>query len=946
MEDHKVKGFSRVCFDSLLWDHVCITKGIIFLLKMLIVLMIMLACSVEVKGMEIVTDGRVIAAVVVSDKPTKTEIHAGILLCEYLSKMASSSNISQPIKPSNLKSFNGDSIILIGRPETNKAINMLVEKGLVNLSVQHPGGDGIFLKTLKNENLNYLVLGGSSDQSVLYAVVHFLEHFGKIGVFWDGEYIPERRSWVLDDIDINEKPYFPVRQYMQGCAFSYSYMVYWDLAQQKKHLDWAAWKKQNRLMWPSGLTVNKENADAYEKFSYDNFQKSKKYAREVLGMEIIGDGSGIYNYDPYPEERASEDPEEEDRIITEFVKDTYKKIPAEGTWFASGWALLNPGWRKETAEAFFDAIGDRKFIIADIWAEANPMYKKYDYFYGHDWLFGVLHSFGGCTTLHGNCADLIRKTQAMTHDPKANHCIGYYINPEVLMYNDFYFDLAARLSWNPNDVKLQDFVKDYTERRYGKNSSSVMAKAYQELLESVYSTNDTTGPFWELRMETTFSSITTTRIGFIPHLEKALEIALSQKDVQHDNQLYRKDLVDIAKQLVAEVGNGHSLRLYNSFLWDDKEKFEQSAKAIKNCLDIAGDLMTSREEYYIGPVLQHIYSYPGMTEKRKKDAEMYFKDDVLTFALRGDNLRDYNSRDIKEVFDAYYRPRTEAYLDYLTGKFNNGDCNFVLTEIEPEYKKIEEKWMETPIVPINAISPGISDVEAVEQALREMKLLSAALVVDPEFTIKNGGFEEGDGKPAGWVVVMQNVEVTVPRDVKPYMGFYALHFSASEELNNTYKTFSATQTIRWQDKSRILLGYCLEKYSNLANAFLKVQGYDSEGKERAQVLYFWGGESWDLKNEAPGDVDEIYHAAQKLEMPQKGMVEQSAGSMIQYKVPWQELDQIPSRDLDEIHGAGTWAKLGIESVSLTIGTWVYENNNNYIDGWFDELRVVTPPTKE
>jgi len=38
---------------------------------------------------------------------------------------------------------------------------------------------------------------------------------------------------------------------------------YWDLDQQKHHLDWPAWKKQNRLMWPGGIGKS-EDGDAFD----------------------------------------------------------------------------------------------------------------------------------------------------------------------------------------------------------------------------------------------------------------------------------------------------------------------------------------------------------------------------------------------------------------------------------------------------------------------------------------------------------------------------------------------------------------------------------------------------------------------------------------------------------------------------------------------------------
>ena len=124
-----------------------------------------------------------------------------------------------------------------------------------------------------------------------------------------------------------------------------------------------------------------------------------------------------------------------------------------------------------------------------------------------------------------------------------------------------------------------------------------------------------------------------------------------------------------------------------------------------------------------------------------------------------------------------------------------------------------------------------------------------------------------------------------------------------------------------------------------------MDGFDADGKKRAQVIYFWGGDSWDWKEATPDETGGFYSTAKKLEIPTEGgVMEKSAGSHLIYKVPWQELDENPASDLDASHGSGTWTKLGVENATLTLGTWVYEYDNHFIDGWFDELRVIAPPS--
>ena len=52
-----------------------------------------------------------------------------------------------------------------------------------------------------------------------------------------------------------------------------------------------------------------------------------------------------------------------------------------------------------------------------------------------------------------------------------------------------------------------------------------------------------------------------------------------------------------------------------------------------------------------------------------------------------------------------------------------------------------------------------------------------------------------------------------------------------------------------------------------------------------------------------------------------------------------EIDRDPVQDLDQIHGTGIWNSLKIETFTLVLGVWAYEENENFIEGWFDELRM-------
>ena len=44
-------------------------------------------------------------------------------------------------------------------------------------------------------------------------------------------------------------------------------------------------------------------------------------------------------------------------------------------------------------------------------------------------------------------------------------------------------------------------------------------------------------------------------------------------------------------------------------------------------------------------------------------------------------------------------------------------------------------------------------------------------------------------------------------------------------------------------------------------AQLKIIGHDGTGQSRLQLLYYWGGDSWDRKNEGPETTGGLYTVA-------------------------------------------------------------------------------------
>ena len=415
----------------------------------------------------------------------------------------------------------------------------------------------------------------------------------------------------------------------------------------------------------------------------------------------------LYNIDPYPEVDPGDSEEEKRAVKVGFAESIVRAIKAadpKGKWIISGWAFTyDKMWAPPDVEAFLAAVPDDMFVVNDIWAEKNPIYKKFNYFHGKRWGFSVLHSMGGWTTLHGDLADLIKRVQDVKADPAARRCTNFYLNPEIIHHNDVYIDLATELSWRPDRVRLDDYLDRYLVRRYGRESAPEMRQAWDELLASVYGNYDFTAPAYQDRLTLDVpTSYSTLRGGYIPHLRKALQVALTEEKRLAENPFYQRDIVDITRQYVGEVYNQETLELIAAFKESKKDAFERQISILRTCLQGLEDILSSHEEFHLETELQRARELPRF-ESITFPMAAGMKDNGQVIRLRHSalgglndypTLLDYQRKDLYELVKHYYRPRFEIYVDYLRTKMKDKKP-FDFEEIDREYRKLAERFVTT-----------------------------------------------------------------------------------------------------------------------------------------------------------------------------------------------------------------------------------------------------------
>ena len=391
--------------------------------------------------------------------------------------------------------------------------------------------------------------------------------------------------------------------------------------------------------------------------------------------------TGYYNVDPYAESEPPGEPEERAAIKAAFgkaVSEAVRTVNPNGKWVMSGWGFVERDfWPIEHIKAMLDAIPDDILILNDLTsnyttsAGITRIYEETDYYFGKVWGWAIFHCFGGNTHLHGDVHALLENAHRIAKEPKAKNCKAFYMTPEIVRHNSFYFDLANKLGWNPTSIAdIKSYSADYAERRYGRKSANIMTECLEELVNTVYSwydMNDFHGPIYQLSPTLIDRPWWEKRAEFVPSLGRALKIALSVADEQHGNKCYERDLVDIAKEYAGCYVTKLILEMKSAALEKDEQRFESTADRVIKGLTAIEETVSLLPEYYISKEIEDATKPPYSLDAKDAAVSIKTRYTILIDFEHYDTLLDYARRDMYELLKFYYKPRVEWMISYLRG---------------------------------------------------------------------------------------------------------------------------------------------------------------------------------------------------------------------------------------------------------------------------------------
>ena len=289
----------------------------------------------------------------------------------------------------------------------------------------------------------------------------------------------------------------------------------------------------------------------------------------------------------------------------------------------------------------------------------------------HDWVWGQVSNFGGNVGLFGRMDRLISCFYEARRNKDINGLVGIGALPEGIENNPMLYDLLYALPWTATDYTRDTWLSDYVRMRYGLTPAdkayAAMLSAWKRLGNGVYNCpNDaqqgTTESVFLMRPSLTAGTVSTWANSSwywdAADLRMALQEMLSVSKYLKKNKNYRYDLVDVARQALADYGK--------ELLSEIKEKKEEKRDRFLALLLDQDRLLGTRSEFRLGCWT----SAARVLGSSVAESNLYEQNARMLLTTWGDRaqceqgrLHDYANREWQGLLSSFYYPRWKAFFD-------------------------------------------------------------------------------------------------------------------------------------------------------------------------------------------------------------------------------------------------------------------------------------------
>ncbi|MEU6721737.1 alpha-N-acetylglucosaminidase TIM-barrel domain-containing protein [Nonomuraea sp. NPDC046802] len=333
------------------------------------------------------------------------------------------------------------------------------------------------------------------------------------------------------------------------------------------------------------------------------------------------------------------------------------------------WTIL--GWQSNPLPATLQAIDRSKMFIVDGISEESGTTDRDKDFFGTGYAFGTIWNFGGHFNLGARLTVWNEKFHAW-RKKTGTAMNGIALMPEAIDNNPAAVAFFTDLPWQDDPVDLRQWFDEYAGARYGGEDPHAEA-AWRILLDTVYSwpagadTRHVTGLFDD---EPGLANTGYPLQYDIAAFDKALDELLQVDQGLRGSGAYRYDLVDVARQVLANHSRLLLPKIRAAYRAKDLGRFERLTGQWMDRMRLMDRLLGTDESFLLG-TWQKEARRQAATPAEAATLDYNLKS-LVTFWATGAQLQDYARREMNGLVGQYYAKRWQLFFDSLKKALRSG----------------------------------------------------------------------------------------------------------------------------------------------------------------------------------------------------------------------------------------------------------------------------------
>jgi alpha-N-acetylglucosaminidase len=434
------------------------------------------------------------------------------------------------------------------------------------------------------------------------------------------------------------------------------------------------------------------------------------------------------------------------KAANQAVWDSMVSVDPEATYVMQAWVFHGSFWNSSLVQAYLSGVPLGKLLVLDLNAEQEPLWQKFDSFFGHDFVWNALHNYGGRAGIYGNLTTVATAPPLVKVTMPNATIAGTGFTPEAILQNPVYYELVTLMSWMHAPVSVDSYLEDWTRRRYqftDPTAQQRMSQVWSTLKEAVYSANW----YWEPWSVLEHAPNTTMDVAQLPGSNATLTcqalrfMAQAALDGGIDTRAapFRYDLVNLARQVVSNV-MGDTQRLSASVLEamvlqhkNVSVAFEPLATSLLSMAQDMESLLATNENFLLGSWLHEAVHAPTTPNPDLIPSRLFNARNQITLWGPSGQINDYASKQWSGLTGSYYQGRWQLFTDTVTQTLQSGQ-SFNFTQFEASLLAWEQEW--DTFTNLFPDEPTGSDLEQVQNILS--KYVNAPAQVKAMFKAQPG----------------------------------------------------------------------------------------------------------------------------------------------------------------------------------------------------------------